>query len=621
MPRQHTVHRSNKGFIGRALPSLWLGVALFAASAVADVVIDDDYIVQGDACVGFDCVDGEVFDQGSFKLKANNLRISFRDTTDPGAGPFNSWRLTANSTFRWGASRFSIDDLDALPVPFRGVEGDDVGPEQEGTLFAGVADLDGDDLVDAVFANGTAAPTFYSNNGTDNPFGPEVPVDITEGGDDTRSLAFGVFSVGGRTDVVKGNYGEANRIVLNNGTSDPFDGATIVDITADADDTTSVATTQIAGNFIPDVVVGNDGQTNRLYVSVNNTSPLSGFNGSDIGSDTDDTMAIAAKDVDGDGFIDVVAGNLDQPNRLYLNNQTTTPFTGITSIDITSDADSTRAIALGDVDNDGFVDVVAGNYGQPNRLYLNNQTADPFDGVTGTDIGGPTNTTSMVLADLNDDGFPELMVGNDGTENLVFVSSRAPGDPFAGVVGIPIGDTTDATTGIAAILPTATGVGVELLADFVLVGNLGQVNRSYFNDDTDGGTSPLTIEAGADDDALTVDAEGRVGLGTDMPATDVVLDVAGNGVVRGDLVVANDVRSGVVKRGAFSGGKKATKVRFSRPYDVPYAISITPVARSDDAIFKPTVFKVGANSFKFARNGPQSELVEFHWTTRPIGEN
>ena len=33
------------------------------------------------------------------------------------------------------------------------------------------------------------------------------------------------------------------------------------------------------------------------------------------------------------------------------------------------------------VDGDGHLDLVAGNYNQPNRLYLNNGTTDPWAGV------------------------------------------------------------------------------------------------------------------------------------------------------------------------------------------------------------------------------------------------
>ena len=39
-----------------------------------------------------------------------------------------------------------------------------------------------------------------------------------------------------------------------------------------------------------------------------------------------------------------------------------------------------------DVDGDGDVDLVVGNMNQRNRLYLNNGTSDPFNGVTGSNI-------------------------------------------------------------------------------------------------------------------------------------------------------------------------------------------------------------------------------------------
>ncbi len=49
-----------------------------------DDVIPDDLIVQGSACVGLDCVNGEVFGFDTVRLKENNTRLQFDDTSGAG---------------------------------------------------------------------------------------------------------------------------------------------------------------------------------------------------------------------------------------------------------------------------------------------------------------------------------------------------------------------------------------------------------------------------------------------------------------------------------------------------------------------------------------------------------
>jgi hypothetical protein len=86
--------------------------------SAADQVILDDLIVDGSICVGFDCVNGESFGFDTLKLKENNLRIKFDDTSNSGSFPNNDWQLTANDSSNGGANKFSIDDITGGRTPF-----------------------------------------------------------------------------------------------------------------------------------------------------------------------------------------------------------------------------------------------------------------------------------------------------------------------------------------------------------------------------------------------------------------------------------------------------------------------------------------------------------------------
>jgi hypothetical protein len=90
-----------------------------AGAKPLDVVYNDDLIVESSLCVGFDCVNGEVFGFDTFRLKENNLRIHFDDTSTAGAFPRNDWRIIANDSANGGASYLAIEDATAGRVPLR----------------------------------------------------------------------------------------------------------------------------------------------------------------------------------------------------------------------------------------------------------------------------------------------------------------------------------------------------------------------------------------------------------------------------------------------------------------------------------------------------------------------
>lgn len=78
-----------------------------------DDVIPDDLIVQGSACVGLDCVNGEVFGFDSIRMKENNTRLQYDDTSTSAGFPTNNWQIRANSSASGGESFLGFVDQGA----------------------------------------------------------------------------------------------------------------------------------------------------------------------------------------------------------------------------------------------------------------------------------------------------------------------------------------------------------------------------------------------------------------------------------------------------------------------------------------------------------------------------
>jgi len=78
--------------------------------SMPDIVQPDDVIDQGSLCVGLDCVNGEVFSFDTIRLKENNTRISFNDTSTTAGFPTNDWTIRANSSASGGASFLAFVD-------------------------------------------------------------------------------------------------------------------------------------------------------------------------------------------------------------------------------------------------------------------------------------------------------------------------------------------------------------------------------------------------------------------------------------------------------------------------------------------------------------------------------
>jgi predicted nucleotidyltransferase len=77
------------------------------------------------------------------------------------------------------------------------------------------------------------------------------------------------------------------------------------------------------------------------------------------------TASIALGDLDGDGDIDIVVGNVGSVNEVYVNDGS-----GILSLNASFGSNaSTYGLALGDVNGDGMIDIVTAESLAINRVF------------------------------------------------------------------------------------------------------------------------------------------------------------------------------------------------------------------------------------------------------------
>ena len=266
-----------------------------------------------------------------------------------------------------------------------------------------------------------------------------------------------------------------------------------------------------------DLVTGNGNLVNRVYLG---TGTGTFATGNDVDTPANDTRSAPLGDLDGDGDLDLVTANAGvQANRVYLSNGNGT-FASGTNVD--TPTNSTDAMSLGDVDGDGDLDLVTGNWNQVNRLYLGNGNGT-F--ASGSDVDTPTNqSTSVSLGDVDGDGDLDLVTGNFNQANRVYLGNGTGTFATGSNVDTPTNQTRSASLG------DLDGDG-----DLDLVtGNDTQVNRVYL------GNGNGTFASGSDIDTPT-NRTNSVPLG----------DLDGDGDL--DLVTGNDTQVNRVYLGNGNG--------------------------------------------------------------------
>ncbi len=133
------------------------------------------------------------------------------------------------------------------------------------------------------------------------------------------------------------------------------------------------------------------------------------------------TRSVAVADVDGDGDVDIIVGNFMQQNNQLLLNDGDGNYTSDSPITLPGGTMSTRSIAVADVDRDGDVDIIVGNFNQQNNQLLLNDGDGSYNEVTILP-GGAMATRSVAVADVDRDGYVDIIVGNNGQNNQLLLN-------------------------------------------------------------------------------------------------------------------------------------------------------------------------------------------------------
>ncbi|HEX8658969.1 MAG TPA: FG-GAP-like repeat-containing protein [Hymenobacter sp.] len=233
------------------------------------------------------------------------------------------------------------------------------------------------------------------------------------------------------------------------------------------------------------------------------------------------SRAITTGDVDGDGDLDLLTGNVAGNTVSLLLNNGTGAFGTATSIAVGT---GTTDLALADVDGDGDLDLLASNYTSNTVSVRLNNGSGTFSSTQ--DVAIPSNTApdQLALGDVDGDGDLDLLVGT-GLNLTASVTLRLNG-------GDASGSNTGVYSGGQSIAVSSESRGVAL-ADVDGDGDLDVLAASVSN-----GFVQVRLNGGDATGSNTgvFSGSGFVGVG-DTPASIATGDLDGDGDL--DLLTAN----------------------------------------------------------------------------------